>query len=220
MSATVTSVTASPYPTYESIVLPRRNWSLGFPRKAFPSIATKIHVVLLLATPTEQPAQHLQLLQRVCSLLPAIRDELLAQPDADRVLRLIARAEQQSALPTYLNLTQEQIGFELETDLGNGLSAVEARNRLAHYGRNVLQRSRREPWYLKLVRNLFSFFAILLWIAALLCFIPGVDLPQLGIAILMVILVNGILRLPARIQIRPRSGNVAANDCPKMPHDS
>ena len=164
---------------------------LGLSPEGLSFNSEKIQVVLLLATPTEQPAQHLQLLQRVCSLLPAIRDELLAQPDADRVLRLIARAEQQSALPTYLNLTQEQIGFELETDLGNGLSAVEARNRLAHYGRNVLQRSRREPWYLKLVRNLFSFFAILLWIAALLCFIPGVDLPQLGIAILMVILVNG-----------------------------
>jgi magnesium-transporting ATPase (P-type) len=55
-----------------------------------------------------------------------------------------------------------------------------------------LQRSRRDPWYFKLLRNLFSFFAILLWIAALLCFVPGVDLPQLGIAILTVILVNGL----------------------------
>ena len=42
----------------------------------------KINVVLLLATPAEQPPQHLQLLQRVCSLLPAIRNELLAQRDA------------------------------------------------------------------------------------------------------------------------------------------
>lgn len=37
----------------------------------------KINIVLLLATPAEQPSQHLQLLQRVGSLLPAIRDELL-----------------------------------------------------------------------------------------------------------------------------------------------
>jgi sodium/potassium-transporting ATPase subunit alpha len=152
----------------------------------------KVQVVLFLATPAEQPAQHLQLLQRVCSLLPPIRDELLAQRDARRVLQSIARAEQQSALPTYLNLTQEQIGFELETDLGNGLSTTEARERLTRYGRNVLKRGRREPWYLKLMRNLFSFFAILLWVAALLCFISGVDLPQLGIAILTVILINGL----------------------------
>ena len=55
-----------------------------------------------------------------------------------------------------------------------------------------MQHARGDPWHFKLVRNLFSFFAILLWIAALLCFIPGVDLPQLGIAILTVILVNGL----------------------------
>ena len=152
----------------------------------------KINIVLVLATPAEQPAQHLQLLQRIGSLLPAIRDELLAERDAGRVLRLIALAEQRSALPTYLNLTQEQIGFELQSDITQGLTEDEAQRRLIHYGPNVLQRSRGDPWQLKLVRNLFSFFAILLWIAALLCFIPGVDLPQLGIAILTVIMVNGL----------------------------
>jgi len=62
----------------------------------------KIHIVLLLATPAEQPPQHLQLLQRVCSLLPAIRGQLLAQRDARGVLQLIARAEQQSAVDRLL----------------------------------------------------------------------------------------------------------------------
>jgi sodium/potassium-transporting ATPase subunit alpha len=152
----------------------------------------KIKVVLLLATPAERPAEHLQLLQRIGSLLPAIRDDLLKQRDAGQVIKIIARAEQQSALPTYLNLTQEQIAFELQTDLANGLTSEEVRNRLRHHGRNILQRSRREPWHVKLLHNLFSFFAILLWIAALLCFIPEVDLPQLGIAILIVILINGL----------------------------
>ncbi|HEY6998467.1 MAG TPA: HAD-IC family P-type ATPase [Candidatus Binatia bacterium] len=152
----------------------------------------RVHVVVLLATPAEQPAQHLQLLQRISSLLPAIRNELLDQRDPGRVLKVIARAEQIAALPTYLNLTQEQIGFELETDLTNGLTSAEAQSRLAHYGRNVLQRVRREPWYVKLLRNLFSFFAVLLWIAAVLCFVPGVDLPQLGIAILLVVVINGL----------------------------
>ena len=152
----------------------------------------KINIVLVLATPAEQPAQHLQLLQRIGSLLPAIREEILAERDAGGVLRLIAQAEQRSALPTYLNLTQEQIGFELQSELTQGLTADEAHRRLIHYGPNVLQHSRGDPWQFKLVRNLFSFFAILLWIAALLCFIPGVDLPQLGIAILTVIMVNGL----------------------------
>ncbi|HET9916488.1 MAG TPA: HAD-IC family P-type ATPase, partial [Candidatus Binatia bacterium] len=152
----------------------------------------KIHIVLLLVTPAERPAEHLQLLQRIASLLPAIREELLKQRRPDEIVKIIARAEQQSALPTYINLTQEQIAFELQTDLINGLSSAEAQSRLDRYGGNTLQRSRRDPWQFKLLRNLFSFFAILLWIAALLCFVPGVDLPQLGIAILTVVVVNGL----------------------------
>ncbi|MEO6164025.1 MAG: HAD-IC family P-type ATPase, partial [Candidatus Binatia bacterium] len=152
----------------------------------------KIHIVLLLATPAERPAEHLQLLQRIASLLPAIREDILRQTRAEEIVKIIARAEQQSALPTYINLTQEQIAFELQTDLIKGLSSAEAQSRLRRYGGNILKRSRRDPWYFKLLRNLFSFFALLLWIAALLCFVPGVDLPQLGIAILTVVLVNGL----------------------------
>ena len=165
---------------------------LGISRDGLSFNDHRIKIILILATPAEQPAQHLQFLQRVSSLLPAIRDELATQRDGQRVVQLIARAEQQTALPTYLNLTQEQIGFELQTDLTNGLTSAEAQSRLTRYGPNILQRSRRDPWQLKLLRNLFSFFAVLLWIAALLCFVPGVDLPQLGIAILTVILVNGL----------------------------
>jgi sodium/potassium-transporting ATPase subunit alpha len=152
----------------------------------------RIHIILLLATPAEQPTQHLQLLQRVSSILPAVRDELLRQRNAEQVLRLIARAEQQTALPTYINLAQEQVAFELQTDLVNGLSDDEARQRLGQYGANLLKRLHPAAWHIKLIKNLFSFFAVLLWIAALLCFIPGVDLPQLGIAILTVIVVNGL----------------------------
>ena len=154
--------------------------------------AHKIDIVLLLATPAERPAEHLQLLQRIASLLPAIRADILKQSRAEEIVKIIARAELQSALPTYMNLSQEQIAFELQTDLVNGLSSAEAQSRLRHYGGNLLKRSRRDPWQFKLLRNLFSFFAILLWTAALLCFVPGVDLPQLGIAILAVIVINGL----------------------------
>jgi magnesium-transporting ATPase (P-type) len=165
---------------------------LGLSPQGLSFDANRVQIILLLATPAEQPAQHLQLLQRIASLLPAIRDELLAQRDPRAVLQVIARAEQRSALPTYLNLSQEQIAFEIQTDLANGLSAGEARRRLLRYGANALKRPRREPWHFKLLRNMFSFFAILLWIAGLLCFIPGVDMPQLGIAILAVIVINGL----------------------------
>jgi magnesium-transporting ATPase (P-type) len=172
--------------------LPGPELILGLSREGITFNNHVIKIVLLLVTPAEQPAQHLQLLQRVCSLLPAIRNELLAQRDPARVLKVVAVAEQQSALPTYINLTQEQIAFELQSDLTQGLTREEAAARLVRYGPNVLRQAYRIPWYVVLIRNLFSFFAVLLWIAALLCFIPGVDLPQLGFAILTVVLVNGL----------------------------
>ena len=172
--------------------LPAPELILGLSREGIRFNEHVIKIILFLVTPAEQPAQHLQLLQRVCSLLPAIRNELLAQRDPARVLKVLAVAEQQSALPTYINLTQEQIAFELQSDLTNGLTSEEAAARLVRYGPNVLRQAYRIPWYVKLIRNLFSFFAVLLWIAALLCFIPGVDLPQLGVAILTVILINGL----------------------------
>ena len=160
-----------------------------------------VNIVLFISTPAEQPAQHLQLLQRVSSLLPAVQKELLAQRDADRALKVIARAEQQSALPTYLNLTQDQIGFELQTDLTNGLTAEEARARLGRYGPNVLKRGRRTPWYFKLLKNLFSFFAVLLWIATFLCFVPGVDLPRDGLRYSYSDRRERFIRFSSRIQI-------------------
>jgi sodium/potassium-transporting ATPase subunit alpha len=172
--------------------LPTPELILGLSREGIRFNNHIVKILLFLVTPAEQPAQHLQLLQRVCSLLPAIRDELLVQRDPARVLKLLAAAEQQSALPTYINLTQDQIAFELQSDLTQGLTKEEAAARLARYGPNLLRRAYRVPWYLKLMGNLFSFFAILLWIAAALCFVPGVDLPQLGFAILTVILVNGL----------------------------
>jgi sodium/potassium-transporting ATPase subunit alpha len=172
--------------------LPAPELILGLSREGITFNNHVIKIVLFLVTPAEQPAQHLQLLQRVCSLLPAIRNELLAQRDPARVLKVVAVAEQQSALPTYINLTQEQIAFELQSNLTDGLTSKETAARLVRYGPNVLRQAYRIPWYVKLIRNLFSFFAVLLWIAALLCFIPGVDLPQLGLAILTVILINSL----------------------------
>lgn len=151
-----------------------------------------VKLMLLFATPADETAQHLQLLQRASSLLPMIKDDLLAQRDALRVLRTIARGERQAGRATYINLTQKQVAFELQTDLEKGLSSQEARHRLDHYGANILAPSRPTPWHLKLAKNFFSFFAVLLWLAAILCFIPGVDMPHLGGAILVVVFVNGL----------------------------
>lgn len=151
-----------------------------------------IHLILLLLTPTQETERHLQLLQRLLSLLPEIRDDLVAQRDPLQALRILAAGETRPGIATYLNLTQEQVALELHTDLASGLSSAEAARRRVLHGPNQLERTRRIPITIRLLKNLFSFFALLLWTAGLLCFVPGVNMPQLGVAILVVIFVNGL----------------------------
>jgi magnesium-transporting ATPase (P-type) len=172
--------------------LPRPEMILGLARDGVRLDGRLVKVLLFLATPAEWTEEHLQLLQRLSSVLPAIEDELLAASGAGSAWNVLAKGEREAGKATYFNLTQEQVAFELQTDLERGLDAAEAERRLLHYGPNVLKRSRRTPRYLKLLRNFFSFFAVLLWMAALLCYVPGVDMPQLGSAIFVVVLVNGL----------------------------
>jgi len=72
----------------------------------------------------------------------------------------------------------------------DGLSSAEARRRLAADGPNELPSPRPPSPLLILLRQLTHFFALMLWVAAALAVIGG--LPQLGIAITVVIVVNGV----------------------------
>ncbi|AFM13134.1 HAD-IC family P-type ATPase [Turneriella parva] len=164
--------------------------ALGLSREGLEHAGGKVHVVLVLALPAGETAHELQLLQGMSSVLPAIAGELREITDAAAVLKALKRGEEH-AKPSFRNLTQQQIEFELATDLKAGLTTREAGARLAEFGGNVVRRGRRIPWYIKLARNFFSFFAVLLWGAAALCYVPGVDMPQLGTAILIVVIVNG-----------------------------
>jgi sodium/potassium-transporting ATPase subunit alpha len=152
----------------------------------------RANIVVLLGSPVDQPASHLQLLQRLASVLPAVAPDLLKLRRKEDVVRRVARQETLPGRASFINLTQDQVAFELRTDLVNGLTEAEAARRLRLHGPNLIQKARRTPWYVKLLRNLFSFFAVLLWIAAVLCFLPGVHMPQLGAAVLIVIVVNGL----------------------------
>jgi sodium/potassium-transporting ATPase subunit alpha len=149
-------------------------------------------IVVLLGSPADQTASHLQILQRLASVLPAVAEDLTKLKRKEDVVRLLARQEMLPGRASFINITQDQVAFELATDLGNGLTGEEANRRLRLHGLNLLKRARRTPWYGKLLRNLFSFFAVLLWIAAVFCFLPSVDMPQLGAAIFIVIVVNGL----------------------------
>lgn len=71
-----------------------------------------------------------------------------------------------------------------------GLTSAQASARLASDGANALPPSRRAVGLWLLARELVHFFAIMLWVAAALAFIGG--LPQLGVAIVIVIVLNAL----------------------------
>lgn len=78
------------------------------------------------------------------------------------------------------------------TDLrstAEGLSAEEAVARLARIGPNELPKAQRPGMVRELLAQLLHFFALMLWVAAALAFVGG--MPQLGTAIIVVIVVNG-----------------------------
>ncbi|MEW6584455.1 MAG: cation-transporting P-type ATPase [Nitrospirota bacterium] len=92
------------------------------------------------------------------------------------------------------NLTEEEVFHSLLTSPG-GLSEQEASQRFLEYGPNEIKEVRKRPLYKRFVSQFTHFFAILLWIAAVLCFLsdhlrPGEGMGSLGVAILGVIFLN------------------------------
>ena len=93
------------------------------------------------------------------------------------------------------SLTAEQSLASLHTSAA-GLTAVEARRRLAEFGPNHVEEVGREPLLFRFAREFTHFFAIILWLGAALAFLaerfdPGQGMARLGVAIVGVILING-----------------------------
>ena len=80
--------------------------------------------------------------------------------------------------------------MEGEGDAVLGLTTAEARARLARDGPNVLPRARPVPLLVQLGAQLVHFFALMLWAAGLGAFVAG--MPELGIGIIVVIVVNAL----------------------------
>ena len=85
-------------------------------------------------------------------------------------------------------LSAESALADLRSTAG-GLSAEEAAARLVRIGPNELPEIRGPGLVRQLLDQLLHFFALMLWVAAGLAFVGG--MPQLGVAIIVVILVNG-----------------------------
>jgi magnesium-transporting ATPase (P-type) len=71
-----------------------------------------------------------------------------------------------------------------------GLSPEEVNKRLKLYGPNQIEEVKQKPIILKFLANLYQLLALLLWGASILAFISGT--PQLGFAIIAVIIINAI----------------------------
>ncbi|MCP9841503.1 cation-transporting P-type ATPase [Synechococcus sp. J7-Johnson] len=87
------------------------------------------------------------------------------------------------------SLPLEQVYPGLRTT-PEGLSQLEAEQRLERYGANRLPPLKRRPLVLRFLDQMLHFMALLLWIAGMLAFVAGT--PQLGWAIWAVVLINGI----------------------------
>ncbi|MFN8377512.1 MAG: cation-transporting P-type ATPase [Anaerolineae bacterium] len=71
-----------------------------------------------------------------------------------------------------------------------GLSSAEANARIGQYGLNVLEEIKGKPLWIKFVSNFTHLMALLLWVGGIVGFIAG--LPELGIAIWLVNVINGL----------------------------
>ncbi len=71
-----------------------------------------------------------------------------------------------------------------------GLTNAEAAARLAADGPNLLPVAGQAPAWRHLAAQMVHFFALMLWVAGALAFVAG--LPELGVAIFVVIVINGV----------------------------
>ncbi len=84
----------------------------------------------------------------------------------------------------------------------SGLTSTAAADRLRADGPNVLPIARPAAAWRKLLAELTHFFALMLWVAAVLALFAG--MPQLAVAIVVVIVVNGVFASCRRKRARRR----------------
>src|SRR3990172_2782591 len=93
--------------------------------------------------------------------------------------------------PDYFSLETEKIFKKIGVSK-DGFSDEEAAKGLKEFGLNTIIAKRKKPLILRFFDNFVHLLAIILWVAAGLTFIPKVDMPQLGYAIIIVIIINAV----------------------------
>lgn len=91
----------------------------------------------------------------------------------------------------------EKLFEKFHTSKEGGLTTERAEELLHTLGENNLSEKKGTPWYILLIKEYTGFFCILLWVAALLCFIAyGLDHSSndnlfLAIVLVLVVLITG-----------------------------
>jgi calcium-translocating P-type ATPase len=146
-----------------------------------------VRTIVALIVPIDACAQALAVAARLVACFED-RGFVEAEPGAttrEQLVRLMRRAEEHvadRALATDDVLALLGSGRE-------GLAEAEAARRRAIAGPNRIERIGRRSIAVRLLEQFVSLFALLLWVAGALAFLAG--MPQLGVAVFAVILVNG-----------------------------
>ncbi len=89
-----------------------------------------------------------------------------------------------------LETLSPQLVYEALETSPEGLTSQEAERRLAQYGPNILREAPRKPIIFSLLANFTHLMALLLWAASGMAFVAR--MPQLGIAVIGVIVINAL----------------------------
>jgi Ca2+-transporting ATPase len=147
-----------------------------------------VDAVLALTAPVADAGRAVQVAARLraCLADPAVRDGVRRAATRQGLVQALAPVE---ATAGEGRLAAELVLALLDSTAA-GLTPAEAGRRRAVAGPNRLERVRRRPLAARLLEQFWSFFAILLWIGGGLAVLAG--MPELGWAICLVIVVNGI----------------------------
>ena len=110
-------------------------------------------------------------------------------------------------------LSYKEIFKELDTSR-QGLTEEEVQARLQKHGPNEIQETGKTPLILKFLANFYHLMAIMLWAAALLAFLS--DQPQLGYAVIGVIVINALFSFGQESRRKKRS-RPSKSWCPSRP---
>ena len=112
----------------------------------------------------------------------------------DKMNRIKDLDQHRLTLPNFY----DRVGLD-EISAEAGLTSQEAERRHEEQGPNTLTQKVGSPWYMKLFHEFFSFFSIILWIGAILCFIAfALDTTDksnvyLGVVLIIIVVVSGLV---------------------------